>query len=104
MADKDKDLINASVMLLGVSSGIFTAFCPSFHTLASAEFHADNAKPRNVRRVRWGECCAGVIVLGLGVAIAYAHDSVLPFAAAALLSLVFVGGYEYMIAHPSVAK
>jgi hypothetical protein len=101
MNDK-KALVSASVMLLGTSSGIFMAFCPDFNTMASAQFHAENAKPRNVKRARWGECCAGVIVLGLGMAMAYAHESIIPFAAAALIALVFVAGYEYMIAHPSV--
>lgn len=103
MSDTSRELVNATVLLLGTSSGIFMAFCPDFNTIASAQYHAENSKPRNVRRTRWGECCAGVAVLGLGVAVAYAHDSVIPFAAAALIAFVFVSGYEYMIRHPSVA-
>jgi hypothetical protein len=101
MSDNKRALVNASVMLLGTSSGIFMAFCPDFHTVASAQFHAENAKPRNVRRTRWGECCAGVVVLGIGVAVAYAHDSIIPFAAAAILAFAFVSAYEYMMSHPA---
>ena len=99
--DNKQALVSASVMLLGTSSGIFMAFCPDFNTVASAQFHAENAKPRNVRRTRWGECCAGVVVLGLGLAVAYAHDSIVPFAASAILAFAFVGAYEYMMAHPA---
>ena len=41
------------------------------------------------------------IVLATGAAVSYRSDNNVPFWAAVLISAVFVGGYEYMIAHPA---
>lgn len=94
--------INSSILLLGMASGIFAGFCPSWFTVASPFFHAQDAKEGNVKRIRWGETAATFIVLALGLAVADAHKSTIPFVAAVLISIIFVGGYEYMIAHPAI--
>jgi hypothetical protein len=93
--------INTSILLLGMASGIFAGFCPSWFTVASPFFHEQDAKAGNIKRIRWGEAAATVIVLGVGLAVADAHNSVIPFYAAFAISAIFVGGYEYMIANPS---
>jgi hypothetical protein len=97
-----RTVINSSILLLGMASGIFAGFCPSWFTVASPFFHAQDAKAGNIKRIRWGETAATFIVLALGLAVADAHGSTIPFVSAVLISLVFVGGYEYMIAHPAI--
>jgi hypothetical protein len=97
-----KTTINSSILLLGMASGIFAGFCPSWFTVASPFFHAQDAKAGNIKRIRWGEISATAIVLALGVAVSDAHNSPIPFIAAALISAIFVAGYEYMIAHPAI--
>lgn len=97
-----RTIINSSILLLGMASGVFAGFCPSWFTVASPFFHEQGARNGNVKRIRWGETAATFIVLALGVAVADAHDSIVPFVAAVLISAIFVGGYEYMISHPAI--
>lgn len=99
MSDK-RHVINSSIFLLGMASGIFTSFCPTWYAAASPQFHAANAKENNVRRTRFGAMSATAIVVGVGVALSYAQKSTVPFAVAVFISLIFVCGYEYTIRHP----
>lgn len=93
--------VNTSILLVGTASGIFAGFCPSWFTVASPFFHAQEARNGNVKRIRWGEAAATVLVLAMGGAVSRIHDSPLPLLASAAICAVFVGGYEYMIANPS---
>lgn len=88
------------VVLIAAASGIFAGFCPSWFTVSSPFFHDQEARDGNVSRIRWGEAAATVIVLGLGVTYSHrGNPAALP--AAAIISAIFVGGYEYMISHPA---
>lgn len=89
------------ILLIGEASGVFAGFCPSWFTVASPFFHQQNAKDGNIKRIRWGEAAATAIVLGTGAAVSYTTGKKLPFLASALISAMFIGGYEYQIAHPS---
>lgn len=88
-------------VIIGEASGVFAGFCPSWFTVSSPFFHDQDAKEGNVKRIRWGEVAATAIVLATGAAIS--HETKDPFAlyASVAISAVFIGGYEYMIAHPS---
>lgn len=97
----DTDAIVILVLLIGEASGVFAGFCPSWFTVSSPFFHDQDAKEGNVKRIRWGEAAATAIVLATGAAIAKVEKSSYPFWVAAGISGIFVGGYEYMIAHPS---
>lgn len=88
-------------LIVGEASGVFAGFCPSWFTVSSPFFHEQEAKEGNVKRIRWGEIAATAIVMATGVAISWQTKSKLPFWISALTSAVFVGGYEYMIAHPA---
>lgn len=98
MTEEDYDVV---ILLIGMASGVFAGFCPSWFTVASPFFHEQNAKEGNVKRIRWGEAAASVIVIATGWAVANGTRRVAPFWAAIFISAIFVGGYEYMIAHPS---
>lgn len=93
--------INTSILLVGTASGIFAGFCPSWFTVASPFFHAQDAKDGNVRRIRWGEAAATMIVVAMGAAVSRMHKSPVPLIASIAICGVFVAGYEYMIANPS---
>lgn len=95
------DTINTSILLVGTASGIFAGFCPSWFTVASPFFHEQNAKEGNVKRIRWGEAAASIIVIGMGMAVSRQHKNMGPLYASLLICAIFVGGYEYMIANPS---
>lgn len=97
----DAVAVNTSILLVGTASGIFAGFCPSWFTVASPFFHAQEAREGNIKRIRWGEAAATVLVLAMGGAVSRLHGSPLPFFAAAIICGIFVGGYEYMIANPS---
>jgi len=99
MADTTK--INSVILLVGTASGVFAGFCPSWFTVASPFFHAQEAKEGNVKRIRWGEAAASIIVVAMGVALMRETRSSMPLLAAFGICGVFVGGYEYMIANPS---
>lgn len=98
MTDRDIDVI---ILLVGMASGIFAGFCPSWFTVASPFFHEQNAKDGNVKRIRWGEAAASAIVIAMGWAVSNQTKRSTPVMAALVISAIFVGGYEYMIAHPS---
>lgn len=93
--------VNTTILLVGMASGVFAGFCPSWFTVASPFFHEQNAREGNIKRIRWGEIAASVIVVGTGFAISQIHKSETPLIASLLISAIFVGGYEYMIAHPA---
>lgn len=98
MNDRDTDIL---ILLIGMASGIFAGFCPSWFTVASPFFHEQNAKDGNIRRIRWGEAAASLIVIAMGWAVSNQTKRSTPLIASIAISAVFVGGYEYMIAHPS---
>lgn len=96
-----KDDITIIILLIGEASGVFAGFCPSWFTVSSPFFHEQDAKEGNVKRIRWGEVAASAIVVATGYAVSARSRSKLPFYAALAICGIFVGGYEYMIAHPS---
>lgn len=98
MNGEDTDIV---ILLVGMASGVFAGFCPSWFTVASPFFHEQNAKDGNVKRIRWGEIAATIIVVSMGWAVSNTTGRATPFMASLLISAVFVGGYEYMIANPS---
>lgn len=99
----DKDDIIIIILLIGEASGVFAGFCPSWFTVASPFFHEQNAKDGNIKRIRWGEVAATGIVLSTGAAISYSTDNPVPLIASIGICALFIGGYEYQIAHPSTA-
>jgi hypothetical protein len=88
------------ILLIGEASGVFAGFCPSWFTVASPFFHEQEAKAGNISRIRAGEIAATAIVLGTGWAVS-APGNRKPLLFAAAIAAVFIGGYEYQIAHPS---
>lgn len=98
MNDRDTDIL---ILLIGMASGIFAGFCPSWFTVASPFFHEQNAKDGNIKRIRWGEAAASAIVVAMGWAVSNQTKRATPLIASIAISAVFVSGYEYMIAHPS---
>lgn len=98
MDERDADIV---ILLIGMASGIFAGFCPSWFTVASPFFHDQTAKDGNIKRIRWGETAASLIVIATGWAVSNQTRRPAPLIAAVLISVIFVGGYEYMIAHPS---
>jgi hypothetical protein len=54
-----------------------------------------------VKRIRWGEVAATLIVMATGAAVSYQQKDPFPLAASLMISVIFVAGYEYQIAHPS---
>ena len=95
-----KDLVFVP-LIIGEASGVFAGFCPSWFTVSSPFFHEQEAREGNVKRIRWGEVAATVIVLATGAAISYHTGSAVPWWVSVATCAVFVGGYEYMIAHPA---
>lgn len=89
------------ILLIGEASGVFAGFCPSWFTVASPFFHEQEAKPGNIKRIRWGEIAATAIVLSTGAAVSYSLEDRVPFIASVAIAGVFVAGYEWQIAHPS---
>lgn len=89
------------VLLVGEASGVFAGFCPSWFTVSSPFFHEQEAKAGNVKRIRWGEVAATVIVVATGYAVSARGASNLPLYASLGICAVFISGYEFMIAHPS---
>jgi hypothetical protein len=98
MEQRDIDII---ILLTGMASGIFAGFCPSWFTVASPFFHEQNAKDGNIKRIRWGEAAATLIVVAMGYAVSNNSGRKSPLVASIAISSVFVAGYEYMIAHPA---
>jgi hypothetical protein len=96
-----KDDATMLVLLIGEASGVFAGFCPSWFTVSSPFFHEQEAKPGNIKRIRWGEVAATGIVIATGWAVSSRQTSNIPLWGAIGIAAVFVGGYEYMIRHPS---
>lgn len=101
MASSEQERATIMILLIGEASGVFAGFCPSWFTVSSPFFHEQDAKQGNVKRIRWGEAAATAIVLATGIAVGHSMNDPFPVAASLGISLVFVGGYEYMIAHPA---
>jgi hypothetical protein len=101
MQPKGSDRAVILILLIGEASGVFAGFCPSWFTVASPFFHEQEAKAGNVKRIRWGEIAATLIVLATGGAVSYQQRDPFPLAASVLISGVFIAGYEYQIRHPS---
>ncbi len=97
----NKDDATIIILLIGEASGVFAGFCPSWFTVASPFFHEQEARDGNIKRIRAGEIAATAIVLATGAAVSMRSSNNLPLYASILISAVFVGGYEYQIAHPS---
>lgn len=93
--------ITIVILLIGEASGTFAGFCPSWFTVSSPFFHEQDAKEGNVKRIRWGELAATAIVVATGAAVTVTTGSPIPLYAAVGICVVFVAGYEYMIANPS---
>lgn len=96
-----KDDATIIILLIGEASGVFAGFCPSWFTVSSPFFHEQDAKAGNIKRIRWGEIAATLIVVATGVAVGMRQKGNLPLYASLGICAVFVGGYEYMIANPS---
>jgi len=101
VADFSRDEATIIILLIGEASGVFAGFCPSWFTVSSPFFHDQDAKDGNVKRIRWGEVAASLIVVATGAAVSMRSTSNLPLYASIGICAIFVGGYEYMIAHPS---
>lgn len=99
--DLSKDDMALTIMLIGEASGVFAGFCPSWFTVSSPFFHEQEAKSGNIKRIRWGEAAATAIVLatGWGAAQITGHIGLLWISLG--ISLVFIAGYEFMIANPA---
>lgn len=98
MNEEDIDIV---ILLIGMASGVFAGFCPSWFTVSSPFFHEQEAKDGNVKRIRWGELAATLVVVSMGWAVSNASGRGTPLMASIGISALFVGGYEYMIAHPA---
>lgn len=99
--DLSGDEVTIMILLIGEASGVFAGFCPSWFTVSSPFFHSQEAKAGNIKRIRWGEVAASLIVIGTGAAVSYRTNRKFPLYVSVLISAIFVAGYEYMIAHPS---
>ena len=100
MADFSQDDAVILILLIGEASGVFAGFCPSWFTVASPFFHEQSARDGNIKRIRAGEFAATAIVLGTGWAVSLGRGRA-PLLWAAIISAVFVAGYEYQIRNPS---
>ena len=96
-----RDDITIIILLIGEASGVFAGFCPSWFTVSSPFFHEQQAKEGNIKRIRWGEIAASLIVIATGAAVSMRSNNNTALYASLGITAVFVGGYEYMIAHPS---
>jgi hypothetical protein len=96
-----KDDATILILLIGEASGVFAGFCPSWFTVASPFFHEQEAKAGNIKRIRAGEAAATAIVVGTGWAVSARSTGNIALWASIGISIVFIAGYEYQIAHPS---
>lgn len=101
MAAWSKDDVTVIILLIGEASGVFAGFCPSWFTVSSPFFHEQDARDGNIKRIRWGEIAATLIVVATGAAVSYRSKTNLPLYASIAICGIFVAGYEYMIANPS---
>jgi hypothetical protein len=93
--------IALATLLVGEASGVFAGFCPSWFTVSSPFFSEQGAKAGNVKRIRYGEAAATLIVVGTGWAISQVSGKVAMLYLSIAIAAVFVGGYEYWMAHPA---
>jgi protein-S-isoprenylcysteine O-methyltransferase Ste14 len=100
---KTEDLVFIP-LIIGEASGVFAGFCPSWFTVSSPFFHEQEAKEGNVKRIRWGEIAATAIVVATGAAISAQTKSSIPWWVSIATCAIFIGGYEYMIAHPAKSE
>lgn len=96
-----KDDATILILLIGEASGVFAGFCPSWFTVASPFFHEQEAKEGNVKRIRAGEIAATTIVVGTGWAVSARSTGNIALWASIGISVLFIAGYEFQIAHPS---
>jgi hypothetical protein len=96
-----KDDITVMILLVGEASGVFAGFCPSWFTVSSPFFHEQDAREGNIKRIRWGEAAATAIVVATGAAVSWRSKNPFGIMSSLIISGVFIGGYEYMIAHPA---
>lgn len=101
MEQLSKDDATILILLIGEASGVFAGFCPSWFTVSSPFFHAQEAKDGNIKRIRWGEIAATAIVVATGAAVSWRSSNNYAFWGSLAICGIFVGGYEYMIAHPA---
>lgn len=95
------DRIAISILIVGEASGVFAGFCPSWFTVSSPFFHEQAARDGNIKRIRWGEAAATLIVLATGLAVTAQSGDKVPLIASIIITAIFIAGYEYMIAHPA---
>src|ERR1700757_5144349 len=96
-----RDDITILILLIGEASGVFAGFCPSWFTVSSPFFHEQASKEGNVKRIRWGEIAATLIVVATGAAVSMRSNNNLALYGSIGICGVFVTGYEYMTAHPA---
>jgi len=96
-----KEDLGLCIMIVGEASGVFAGFCPSWFTVSSPFFHEQEAKDGNIKRIRWGEAAATVIVMLTGYGVYNLTGSTVPLWVSAVICAIFIGGYEYMILNPS---
>jgi hypothetical protein len=95
------DDVTIMILLIGEASGVFASFNPSWFTVSSPFFHSQEAREGNIKRIRWGETAASLIVVATGWAVWKRTGHTFPLIAAIAISVLFVAGYEFMIAHPA---
>jgi hypothetical protein len=96
-----KDDATILILLIGEASGVFAGFCPSWFTVSSDFFHDNGAVEGNKKRIRQGEIAATAIVVSTGWAVSARSPGWVPLYASIGISAIFIGGYEWAIAHPS---
>lgn len=96
-----KDDLALCIMIVGEASGVFAGFCPSWFTVSSPFFHEQEAKDGNIKRIRWGEVAATIIVMATGWGVSQISRNNAALWVSAGICAIFIGGYEYMIANPS---
>lgn len=97
----DQRTLDTTILLIGMAAGVFAGFAPSWFTVASPFFHEQGAREGNIKRIRWAEVAGSAITIAMGWALAHDDKTMKPLISAVLISLTFVGGYEYMIRHPA---
>lgn len=96
-----RENVGLSIMIVGEASGVFAGFCPSWFTVSSPFFHEQEAKEGNVKRIRWGEAAATIIVMATGYGVYSLTNDMTPIWVSAAICIIFISGYEYMIANPA---
>lgn len=98
----EKSNLNTTILLVGMSSGVFAGFAPSWFTVASPFFHEQGAVEGNIKRIRWAEVAGSAITISMGAILANQESSMIPLVASIFISIIFCAGYEFMISHPSI--